>query len=167
MTTFAHAADKMPVPFKQTGNTPIDITADQLEVLQAENKAIFTGHVVAIQGDVRLNAEKMTVYYRQQEDKNKIVESRNSIRRIEVEQNVFLATAMETASGASGVYDVENHQITLHNNVVLTKDKNTIKGDQLVYDFNTGKSKITSGGTQTAPGGRVRALFIPENNDKK
>lgn len=169
----AVAADA--VPFKHNSKTPIDITADALEVLQQDGKAIFTGHVVAVQGDVRLTAEKMTVFYRQSEKGAK--EKKNdsgAIRKIEVEQNVFLTTPGETASGVSGVYDVENRQIQLNNNVVLTKDKNTLKGDKLVYDFSTGKSVLTSG-SQPAVGNvpgekgkqRVRALFVPEDSGQK
>lgn len=173
MTMPAVAADgkSPPVPFKQNSRTPIDITADTLEVLQEENKAIFTGHVVAIQGDVRLTSEKMVVHYRASENKDKKAGDRNSIRKIEVEQNVFLATPTETASGATGVYDVERQIIQMDSNVVLTKDKNTLKGDHLVYDFSTGKSTLTSGGGEAVSGKgkakqRVRALFIPENDDK-
>jgi lipopolysaccharide export system protein LptA len=176
MAFSAHAANKAAMPFSQNSGTPIDISADQLEIVQSENKAIFTGHVVAVQGDIRLTSEKMTVHYKQQQNNAKAkkgsgIAGQNSIEKIEVEQNVFLATPTETASGTSGVYDVENHNIVLNNEVVLTKDKNTLKGDHLVYDFNTGKSTITSGSGVASPGGkpkgRVRALFIPENNDKK
>ncbi len=170
----AHAADQKTVPFSQNSNAPIDITADQLDVLQNENKAIFTGHVVAIQGDVRLTSEKMVVHYKEQAKKDKKSDgaaAQNSIEKIEVEKDVFLTTPQETASGASGLYDVENKKITLNTNVVLTKDKNTLKGERLVYDFNTGKSTVTSGAEQpnTPWKGktRVRALFVPENSDTK
>ncbi len=172
----ALAADKPSVPFQHDNKTPIDITADKLDVLQAENKAIFTGHVIAIQGDVRLTSEKMTVFYHQQEAQEKgkkpakDVAGENAIRRIEVEQNVFLATPAETASGSSGTYDIEKNQITLDTNVVLTKDKNTLKGDHLVYDFSTGRSTLTSSTNVAKPGEkgkRVRALFIPDKGEKK
>ncbi len=166
----AYAAEKAAMPFSQSKSEPIDITADQLDVLQNENKAIFTGHVIAVQGDVRLTSEKMTVHYKEQEkNKEQKAAGQNSIEKIEVEQNVFLTTPQETASGASGLYDVENKKIMLDNNVVLTKDKNTLKGDHLVYDFNTGKSTLTSGGKTATDGKskRVRALFIPENGDTK
>jgi lipopolysaccharide export system protein LptA len=172
-----YAAEKRVVPFSQNSGTPIDISADQLDVLQNDNIAVFTGHVVAIQGDVRLTSEKMIVHYKEQAaEKGKPktaadAAAQNSIEKIEVEQNVFLTTPTETASGATGLYDVAHHNIVLNTNVVLTKDKNTLKGDHLVYDFNTGKSTITSATGQVTPDGkpkgRVRALFIPENNDTK
>lgn len=156
---------------KHDAKTPIEVTADQLEVQQANNLAIFKGHVVAIQGDVRLKSDTMTVYYSAQGDKKAAASPApggGSIKKIDADGNVFLSTTEETASGNAGTYDVENQIITLNKNVVLTRSKNVLKGDKLVYNFATGKSVLTSGGAETKPGqggGRVRALFVPENND--
>lgn len=147
---------------------PIDITADRLEVFQEENRAVFTGHVIAIQGDTKLTSEKMVVHYRQKDEAKGAAEESQSIRRIEVDQNVFLATPTETASGLRGVYDLEKREIRLNGDVVLTQKNNTLRGDHLTYDLNTGKSVLESGegkpldasGKSKPP--RVRALFVPE-----
>lgn len=160
----AHAA----APSIGNDKEPIDITADKLEVFQEENRAVFTGHVIAIQGDTRLASDKMIVHYHQKDETQGAPEENQSIRRIEVEQNVFLTTPTETASGITGVYDLEKREILLNGNVVLTQKNNTIKGDHLTYDLNTGKSVLTSGDVQAVPSGpkpkpaRVRALFVPE-----
>jgi lipopolysaccharide export system protein LptA len=152
-----------------SSSAPIEINADALEVLQEENRAIFTGHVVAIQEKIRLKSEKMTVFYKSPDEKQK-KEGQDAIQKIEVEGNVFMTTPDETASGASGVYDVENKRILLNNNVVLTRGKNTLKGDKLVYDLGTGKSSVSSTGAASQEGGkkeRVRALFVPDEKKKK
>jgi len=178
---------------KYKSNEPIEINSDALEVLQQEHKAIFTGHVVAVQGDVHLASEKMTVFYKapaeekgKPDDKPeaKKIETKspapekNSIEKIIVERNVFLTTPEETASGAHGIYDVENHKIFLNDNVVLTKDKNVIKGERLVYDFATGQSTMNARETTAEPSGiattttqngkktRVKALFVPNSEEK-
>ena len=39
--------------------------------MQQDNMAIFTGHVVAIQGQMRLKSDKMTVYYHKTDDKER------------------------------------------------------------------------------------------------
>ncbi len=157
---------------KQDSRKPIEVTADTLEVLQKENKAIFSGHVVAIQGGIRLKADKMTVHYRQSQDQETLapVGGQDGIRRIEADSNVFLSTPEETASGAKGVYDVENRKIHLTGNVVLTREKNVLKGDQLTYNFDTAQSVLSGGVTSSASDtksqGRVRALFVPEDKKK-
>lgn len=165
---------------KHDSHAPIEVTSDTLEVFQVENRAVFSGHVVAIQGDVRLKSDKMTVYYRKQDEqaakpaKEKSAApgpSDNAIKKIDAEGNVFLSTQEETASGTSGTYDVEHHEIHLNDNVVLTRAQNILKGDHLVYNFDTGKSVLTGGAgdslNATASGGqgksRVRALFVPTN----
>lgn len=175
------AAAKSPLDIgsgkKRDNRTPIEVSADALEVLQEENKAIFSGHVVAIQGDLRLTSDNMTVYYNPNANKEgakgKAKSENNAIRKIEALGSVFLATPEETASGTRGVYDVENQEIRLTGKVVLTRGKNTLEGESLVYNFATGKSKIVSAAAETgAPQGekgekkRVRALFVPEKEPK-
>ncbi len=43
---------------------PMDITSDRLEVIDAENKAVFSGNVDAAQGDTRLRADQIEVFGR-------------------------------------------------------------------------------------------------------
>lgn len=164
---------------KRDNHTPIEVTADTLEVSQEESKATFSGHVVAIQGDLRLTADKMLVYYAKRDAKSekssKKSKEENAIKKIEADGNVFLATPEETASGANGTYDVDEQEIHLNNHVVLTRGKNVLEGESLVYNFATGKSKMVSQASNAAPAERagktrVRALFVPEkagDKDKK
>lgn len=184
--------DGLPIG-KHNSKTPIEITSDTLDVLQETNQAVFSGHVVAIQGDVRLTADKMTVTYAKSagskstgdkkqdkkvatdtkaaSDTKKAAETsppKGAIKKIDVVGKIFLATQQETARGETGVYDVEHQEIKLNDNVMLTRGQNVLKGDHLVYSFATGKSQI-SGGKAAASGtskGRVKALFVP-SADKK
>lgn len=147
---------------------PIEITSDSLEVAQQENMATFVGNVVAIQGEVRLKADKMTVYYAKPAEK-KTEKNQQAIKKIDVTGNVFLSTSQETASGASGTYDVVAQEIRLNNNVVLTRGPNVLKGNALTYNFTSGRSVI-SGGDVAESGAskgkeRVRALFVPEKKE--
>ena len=48
---------------KLSGDKPIQIESDKLEVRQAESVAVFTGNVTVTQGPTMLKAGKMTVYY--------------------------------------------------------------------------------------------------------
>jgi len=139
---------------------PIEISADSLEVLQNEQKAIFKGNVVAIQGQVRLKADQMLVAYKQN------AEGKNSISKIEVTGNVFLATPEETASGAKGIYNVDAKQIDLVGGVTLTRGPNVLKGSALTYNLATGKSVVSGGGDLPGvkqQGGRVKGLFVPSS----
>lgn len=161
----AHAADDFK---KYNTGKPISIEANSLEVLQNEKKAIFQGGVTASQGDIRLKANKMTVYYKGGGMPGADAGGAGTgISRIDVDGNVFLATPQESAQGSKGVYDVDKKTIHLLGGVVLTRGQNVLKGSALEYNLATGKSLLSGGASATvdgkpAPGGRVKALFVPE-----
>ncbi len=162
-------------------NQPIKITADKLDVQQDLHIAIFTGNVIAIQGDTTLKSEIMKVHYRNSRTgvtgnsgtkKVKAATQQSnpgSVSLIEVYQNVFLTNPVQSAKGDNGTYDVDNHMVKLNGRVTLVKNKNIIKGDHLDYDTATGKSQIYSAADKTKPGGRVESVFVQEkqNQDKK
>ena len=166
----AKAKAKTAAPIGGNSKAPIQIDADNLEVLQDQQKAIFTGNVIAKQDTMTLKADKMIVYYSGGADaKNKkSTGPGKSITKIDVDGNVFLTSPEETARGATGNYDVTKDFITLNGGVVLTRQDNVLKGSSLEYDIQKGHSKLIGGPatTQTGgktTGGRVQGLFIPEN----
>ncbi|MGY2049267.1 LptA/OstA family protein [Methylobacterium sp. JK268] len=55
--------------FGSSGKEPIKIDADRLDVFDRENKAIFAGNVVAVQGESTIRCSTMTVYYQRNHDK--------------------------------------------------------------------------------------------------
>ena len=140
---------------------PIEISADSLEVKQHENVAIFTGNVDALQGDIRLRANQLTVHYRSSEGGEASV---SAISRIDASGSVFITSGRETAQGETGVYDVENSLITLMQNVVLTRGENVIRGDRLVLNLVTGQTRVDGGGSAPRSGGRVHSLFVPKRS---
>jgi len=165
-----------PAPGGKSGQ-PIEINADQLEVRQQDNIAVFTGNVIAIQGDTKLKSDVMTVHYRKKEGAaassssggGAFAPGQNSVERIDVDGNVVIITPTETATGDHGIYQVDARQVKLTDHVVLTRGKNVLKGDTLVHDLDTGKSVINSPfhqneATPGAINGRVRALFVPEKS---
>lgn len=141
-------------------NQPIEITADSLEVEQANQLAIFEGNVQVVQGNIRMRAAKLVVHYADK-SQSKNGEPAN-IRQIDAMGDVFLSSPRETAQGNKGVYDVTNKQIDLQGNVVLTQGKNVLRGNKLTLDLITGKSRVDGGGTTGGSTGRVKGIFVPE-----
>ncbi len=134
---------------------PVEIEADDLTVRQAENKAIFTGNVDAIQGTLVLNSDILTVYYLVGEQAQ---QSGQSVDRLEADGNVVITSPSETATGDEGVYDLSKGTMELLGNVVLTRGDNVIEGSRLDIDLNADTAVVQSGETND---GRVRALFQP------
>ena len=158
------------------GDKPIEISADSLEVIQPEQIAIFRGNVIAVQGDVRIKSEIMRVFYTKKDSAEAPQPSATpspapgggAISRIEVEQNVQMATPEEAASSRKGEYQVDGKLITLTGDVVLTRGQNVLKGEKLVYNLGTGKSLLTAAaasgeGKTHAPAQRVRGVFMPNS----
>jgi len=141
---------------------PVEIVADTLEVLQANKKAIFTGNVVATQGSINMKANSMVVHYRDGAQAGGASGAAGQgIYKIEAKGNVFFASPQETAQGDEAVYNVDTDTIDLLGNVLLTREKNVLKGTRLNYNLATGRSMLSGGATVQGGGGRVRGLFLP------
>lgn len=140
-------------PIKADTDQPIEINADSLEVQQDNNLAIFTGNVDAIQGRIRLRADRLTVWYRPGGDGGSDVQG--TINKIEANGRVFISSPDETAQGDNGVYDVGAAEVVLTGDVVLTRGENVVRGKHLVMNLETGRSEMKS------DGGRVQGRFVP------
>lgn len=155
-------------------NQPIEISSDTLDVVQAEQKAIFSGNVIATQGTTNMRAEKMVVFYDNDSSKAASGDAAGQgISRIEASGKVIFTTPQETAQGELGVYNVATETIDLTGgNVVLTRGQNVLKGTRLTYNMATGRSILNSGGVATDASGqkkpeRVRGLFVPKAAEGK
>ena len=140
---------------------PIEIASDTLEVLQQEQKAVFSGNVIARQGNITMQSAKMIVHYT---NNGQASGTTKGISRIEADGGVFFKSLAETARGAKAVYEVDKEMITMMGNVVLTRDKNVLKGTYLTYNLSTGRSMLGSN-AQTG-GGRVKGLFVPNQKGR-
>ena len=151
-------------PVNQPGGTgPISIDSDRLEVLDKEKKAIFSGNVVAIRGDMTVRASIMTAFYdgdlaAGQNQPAGQPRANQGVRRIEMSGKVFFNQKDQQATGDAAVYDRTNETLTLTGDVILTQCQNVIKGPRLIVDLRTNKAQI-----EGAPGSRVRSLLVPND----
>ena len=140
---------------------PIEITADSMEWLSEDRLAIARGNADAIQGAYHLRADTLIAHLEEDSDG-----ALTQIKRIDADGEVFLSSPGETAQGSAGVYDVTQQVITLTGSVVLTRDDSVIRGERLVLNLSTGKSRVEGVAVDAAGAsedGRVRALFVPES----
>lgn len=155
---------------------PIEINADNLEIDQNKQTALFSGHVEAIQGEIIVRSDRMDVYYRTKPKNEEATNVENtagagtqSVSKVKVNGNVRIVTPHESARGKEGVYDVEKGVIELEGAVTLTQGENIIQGDKLVYNLKTGKSTVSSAMQKTGKdkgkkksNNRVKSIFVPE-----
>lgn len=161
----------------ENSNDPIDIESDVLTVYDAKKIASFQGNVKVVQGTTTLRAAELDVYYvggtekftgqeaapaadkASKPDKKK--DPQGQINKIEAKGSVVITTSDEqTTTSDWATYDVPAQLVTVGGNVVLSQGQNVLKGDRLIIDLKTGESRFENTGT-SADGGRIRALFMP------
>lgn len=132
-------------------NAPVDITADRAEVQDRADRAIFSGNVVVVQGNMTMNAARLTVAYTNTSGVN--------VERLEASGGVTFRTPSETATGNFAVYDVDRRLVTLIGGVHLTQGTNRVQGGRLVLDLNSHRAVMDGGGRT----GRVSGRFtVPQ-----
>ena len=144
--------------FSGRGDEPVNIEADNLEVQELEQNAVFSGRVLVVQGTSALRTDRLTIYYEKKgaadapQPAGEVVTGRD-IRRLEADGNVVVTSGNQKATGNKGVFDMPSNTVVLTGNVVVTQGINILRGDRLVVDLTTQKSRVESGG------GRVQGVF--------
>ena len=140
-------------------DAPVDFAADRIEVQDRADRAVFSGNVVARQGNLTLNAARVTIAYSNQ--------GGTEINRIDATGGVTVRSPSETARGQLAIYDLRRRLITLLGNVTLTRGASNVNGARLVLNLDTGRA-VMDGGAQgpagvSESGGRVTGRFtVPQ-----
>lgn len=133
-------------------DAPVDVGADRIEVQDRADRAIFSGNVIARQGNLQLNAVRLTVIYA---NSNGI-----QIKRLEASGGVTLRTPSETARSQFAIYDLDRRIVTMIGSVTLTQSANHVQGGRLVLDLDSHRAVMDGGGAGGAAGGRVTGRFV-------
>jgi lipopolysaccharide export system protein LptA len=163
---FAQASKERAVGFGNFGSSkePIKIDANKLDVFDKEGRAVFTGDVVAVQGESTMKCTIMTVFYEQRDQNGgqaapaAQAADDSAIKKIDCKGPVTIVSRTQVATGENATFDRGSNKILLVGNATLSDGPNVTKGERVLYDINTGVANI-----ETTPGGRVRALFVPGN----
>jgi lipopolysaccharide export system protein LptA len=144
-----------PLAGKHDANAPINISADKFLADSNAKTGTWTGNVVVVQGDMRMRANSVRV---------NVVGKDNKPDKILASGNVVVDSPNSgTVTGDNGVYDVPARTVTMTGKVVLTREKDVMRGSRLTVNLETGVA--TLGGGAKAPGaaggGRVQGIFTP------
>lgn len=122
---------------------PVEVTADQLQVNQAEGTALFTGNVLVGQGEMRLSSAELQVEYD---------EAGSQITRMHATGGVTFTNGPETAEAQEAVYTLATGSVLMTGDVLLTQGSSVMSGSQLTIDLNAGTGVMQ---------GRVTTVFVP------
>ena len=161
----AHAASQTvkevgkPTSGKQSKEQPINIESAKLDYYDKEQKLVYTGDVVAVQGEVTLKAPLLVVFLTPKDPNSSKgpPSSASQMRRWEASGPVTLISKDQIGTGDFGTYEKAENKFYLNGNVTLTQGNYITKGDHAVYDIETGRAVVT---------GHVRSMFPPKNSSE-
>lgn len=135
---------------------PVQFVADHIEVQDRADRVVVSGNVVVTQAGMQLTAARLTVAYHDQ--------SGVEIDRLDASGGVVVTRGNERARGDVAIYDLNRKLITMMGHVSLNQGTNRLDGNRLLIDLSTGRASVDgqggrSGGTTTAPDGRVSGTF--------
>jgi len=170
------AAPSQPGPSKG----PIDIEGDSLEVLDAQHLAIWRGNVDAVQGQDRLRADVLDIYYTGKPTEagqgaaagpaasSQAASPGSSFGKVDhmvADGHVYFVSPTQDARGDHAVYDVASDIITMTGDVVVVQGQSVIHGQKLVIDRKTNHATMVATNDDQAGSGRVRGVFYPNENN--
>jgi lipopolysaccharide export system protein LptA len=153
------------VPAVLAAEAPIHIESNRMTSTEKSNSVVFSGDVDAKQGDVRIRADEMTVFYNALEstakqpapkDKKKPaapqaekktsqqVEKLICIGNVEVSRGEWLGTAKKM------LYLSKERQVILTENAKAWQGQNMVSGEKIIYYLDEGRSEVIGDTKATA-----------------
>jgi len=141
------------------GQEPVDVSSDEAHVSEADRTVILSGHVVARQGQVQLQADNITVHYLSAA-MTKDPSSKGKIDSLEARGNVVVTRPGEIVKSTTATYKMIERQIFMHGNVVATRGNSVVRGENLIVDLVKETIQLQAGASDH----RVHAIFSPSAN---
>lgn len=121
---------------KKDSDEPIVITSQSLINDNKAKTATFDGNVIAKKGEVTLNANKMIVYYEEEE-------KGGNIKKIEAVGNVKLRRAERLITAHKATYLPEpDEKVIFTGEPRATEGKNLITGEKITYFLKDDKAVV-------------------------
>ena len=127
---------------------PVEVSADRLELDDNSGVLVFIGNAVAVQGDVTIYGDRLTVRYQQEV---------REVEQVVAEGNVRIVQGDRTATGRKAVFFRDEERVVLTGDPRVSQGDNCVSGQEITIFLNDRRS-IVSGGS----GGRVNAVFTPQ-----
>lgn len=128
---------------RQDTSQPVEVTADNLAVDQNDGTAVFTGNVLIGQGQMRLSAPKVQVYYNKSGDR---------IERMSASGGVTLVSGEDAAEAREADYNIDTGMIEMQGEVLLVQKSSALTAERMTVDTKSGTARMQ---------GRVKTVLQP------
>ncbi len=174
--------------FKTDPSAPVDIEADKLAVDDGKKQAVFYGDVKAAQGDFVIRTSELHATYSGEAglasvsaptggdkttggDKSK---TPAQLTKIEAKGKVIVTSKQnQQVTGDWAIFDMKSNTVVVGGKeVILTQDKNIVRGNKLLINMTTGQSRVitenggVAGAAAGAKPGRASVIFYPQERQK-
>ena len=129
-------------------NDLIKVSAERLEADEASRSVVFTGKVKARQAGMVVYADKMTLYYSDDES--------TEVDRVEIDGKLRIVQDDRIATADRGVFLNRQGRVLLSGHAEVHQAGNSVVGDEIIYYLNESRSVVKS-----QPDTRVNAIFHP------
>lgn len=134
---------------KDRSNLTITIKSNEMTADNKGRTAVFTGKVVAKQGDITIFSDKLVVNY---------ADKRGDVEKIDALGNVRIVQLNRTGFAEQAVYDSRDGRIVLTGSPRVVQGGDSVRGKVITYYLDDDKSDVSSGGD---PKERVEAIINP------
>ncbi|QEM70159.1 lipopolysaccharide transport periplasmic protein LptA [Geobacter sp. FeAm09] len=121
---------------KDRSSLPIAIKANELAADNKGKTAIFSGKVVAKQGDITIYADRLTINYG---------DKKSDVEKIEADGNVRIVQENRIGTASHAVYESKQGRITLTGNPKIMQGADTMTGNTITYFIDEDRSEVSSG----------------------
>jgi len=130
----------------------VDVEADQMEIIDADHKTIFTGNVIAKRPTDTIKSDKMIVT--SEDEKQDDGTTKSITKFVDATGNVTVVTKNATITGEWAKFDVPHDNMVVGGDSVrLVQGTSVILGKHLEVNTKTNHVQMT--------GGRVSGSFVP------
>ena len=130
----------------------VEVEADQMEIIDAEHKTIFSGNVVSTRPSETIKSDQMVVTtadVKQTDGTMKTVTD-----KVNATGHVTIKTRSQVITGSAAIFNVQANTLEVTGNVHVTQGDSKLTGEKLVVDLDTNHLQMS--------GGRVKGSFIPK-----
>jgi lipopolysaccharide export system protein LptA len=143
----------------RNSQAPVDITADQLELVNSQCSALYRGGAEALQETSRLRADQLKIIYAPAPAGGGKNGCSSDLLRMEATGSVFYVTPDQRVRGDQAVYDAKAQTLTVTGSVAASRGQDVMKGERLVVNTVSGDARMEGGGERS--GRRVRTVIYP------
>lgn len=132
---------------RDRSSLPITIKSNELSADNKGKIAVFSGKVIAKQGDITIYADKVTVNYG---------DTKGEVEQIEATGSVRIVQTNRTGVASQAIYNSREGRITLTGSPKVIQGDDTVSGKTITYFIDDDKSVVSGGGDS-----RVEAVIHP------